>query len=74
MSPEAARFIGAAMAIFALYGIGTSMGNLFSTWISSVARNPEADEKIKFAGMLGFAITESIALCALLIAILILFK
>ncbi|MDR2157970.1 MAG: F0F1 ATP synthase subunit C [Holosporaceae bacterium] len=74
LSTEAARFISAAIAIFALYGIGTSMGNLFSTWISSVARNPEADEKIKFAGMLGFAITESIALCALLVSILILFR
>ncbi|MDR1551397.1 MAG: F0F1 ATP synthase subunit C [Holosporaceae bacterium] len=74
MVPEAARYIGAAVAIFALYGIGTSMGNLFSAWMSAVARNPEADEKIKFAGMLGFAITESIALCALLVAILILFR
>ncbi|MDR0555422.1 MAG: F0F1 ATP synthase subunit C [Holosporaceae bacterium] len=74
MTPEAARFIAAAVAVFSLYGIGTSMGNLFSAWISSVARNPEADEKIKFAGMLGFAITESIALCALLVSILILFK
>ena len=74
MSPEAARYIGAAIAALALYGIGTSMGNLFSTWISSVTRNPEAEEKVRFMGMLGFALTESIALFALLIALLILFR
>lgn len=74
MSPEAARYIGAAIAAFALYGIGISMGNLFSTWISSVTRNPEAEDKVRFMGMLGFALTESIALFALLVALLILFK
>lgn len=74
MSTEAARMIGAALALIALHGVGLSMGNLFSTWISSVARNPEADEKVRFMGMLGFALTESIALFALLIALLILFK
>jgi F-type H+-transporting ATPase subunit c len=74
MSMEAARFIGAAIAILALYGVGSAMGNLFSVWISSVARNPEADEKIKFAGMLGFAITESIALLTFVVAMIILFK
>lgn len=74
MSTEAARMIGAALALIALHGVGLSMGNLFSTWISSVARNPEADDKVRFMGMLGFALTESIALFALLIALLILFK
>ncbi|MDR2766583.1 MAG: F0F1 ATP synthase subunit C [Holosporaceae bacterium] len=74
MSTEAARMIGAAAAVFALFGVGLSMGNLFSTWMSSVARNPEAEDKIRFAGILGFALTESIALFALLVALLILFK
>jgi F-type H+-transporting ATPase subunit c len=74
MSPEAARMIGAAVAVIALHGVGIGMGNLFATWISSVARNPEAEDKVRFMGMLGFALTESIALFALLIALLILFK
>ncbi len=74
MSPEACRYLGAAIAVLALYGVGLSMGNLFSTWISSVARNPEAGDKVRFMGMLGFALTESIALFALLVALLILFN
>ena len=74
MSTEVARMFAAAIAVLTLYGVGISMGNLFSTWISSVARNPEAEEKVRLMGMLGFALTESIALFAVLIALLILFK
>jgi F-type H+-transporting ATPase subunit c len=74
MSPEAARFIGAAIAVLALHGVGKAMGKLFSTWIESVARNPESADKVRFMGLLGFAMTESIALFALLIAFLILSK
>jgi F0F1-type ATP synthase membrane subunit c/vacuolar-type H+-ATPase subunit K len=50
------------------------MSNLFSTWMDSVARNPEAEDKIRAGGMLGFAIVESIGLLSFLIAVLILFK
>jgi F-type H+-transporting ATPase subunit c len=74
MSSEAARFIGAGIAVLALYGIGMSLGNLFSTWISSVARNPEAEDKIKTAGIFGLALVESTALFTLVVAILILLK
>lgn len=74
MSPEAARFLGAGIAALALYGVGQSMGSFFSNWINAVARNPEADDKVRVTGMLGFALTESIGLFAFLIAILILFK
>jgi F-type H+-transporting ATPase subunit c len=66
--------IGAGIAVLAMYGVGVSMGNLFSTWISSIARNPEADEKLRQAGILGFAMVESIALFTLVVALLILFK
>jgi F-type H+-transporting ATPase subunit c len=72
MSPEAARVISAGIAALALYGIGMSMGNVFTTWISSIARNPEADQKMRQAGMLGFALVESIAIFILLIVFMIL--
>lgn len=74
MSTEAARMIGAAIAVVSLFGIGLGMSNLFSAWINAVTRNPEAEEKVRLMGMLGFALTESIALFALIIAVLILFK
>ncbi len=74
MDVEAARFIGAGIAVFALLGVGLGLGNIFSNWLNAIARNPEAKDKLSTVGMLGFALTEAIALFALLIAFLILFK
>ena len=34
MDAEAAKFIGAGLAVFALFGVGLGIGNIFSTLIS----------------------------------------
>lgn len=74
MDVEAARMIGAGLAVFALFGVGLGIGNIFSTLISAIARNPAAKDQVFPIGILGFALTEAVALFALLIAFLILFK
>ncbi|MFT8722875.1 MAG: ATP synthase subunit C family protein, partial [Acetobacter malorum] len=53
--------------------VGIGLGNIFSTLVSSIARNPASRPHVFGLGMLGFALTEAIALFALLIAFLILF-
>lgn len=74
MDAEAAKLIGAGMALFSLFGVGLGLGNIFSTWLSSIARNPSAKDELFRIGVLGFALTEAVALFALLVAFLILFK
>jgi len=71
---EAVRMVSVAFAIFPLICVALAMGKLFSTWMDSVARNPEAEDKIRSAGMIGAAFTESIGLFAFIVALLILFK
>ncbi|MFN7635027.1 MAG: ATP synthase subunit C family protein [Acetobacteraceae bacterium] len=73
MEAAAAKYIGAGLAVFALFGVGLGIGNIFSTLISSVARNPASRATVFPIGILGFALTEAVALFALLIAFLILF-
>jgi F-type H+-transporting ATPase subunit c len=73
MDVAAAREIGAGIAVIALLGVGIGIGNIFATLISSVARNPAARGEVFGIGILGFALTEAVALFALLIAFLILF-
>lgn len=73
MDIAAAREIGAGIAVIALAGVGIGLGNIFSTLVSSIARNPASRPHVFGPGMLGFALTEAIALFALLIAFLILF-
>ena len=70
---EAARVIAAALALIPLFAVALALGNIFSTLLSSIARNPSVSGELKGAGILYFALTEAIALFALLIAFLILF-
>ncbi len=70
---DAAKMIGAGIAVLALWGVGIGVGNIFSNLITAIARNPAARDQVFGIGILGFALTEAIALFALLIAFLILF-
>ena len=73
MEVEAAKMIGAGLAVIGLLGVGMGIGNIFSSLIASVARNPATRPQVFPIGMLGFALVEAVALFALLIAFLILF-
>ena len=73
MELEAAKMIGAGLAVIALAGVGVGIGNIFSSLVSSIARNPAARGEVFGIGILGFALTEAIALFALLVSFLILF-
>ena len=73
MEVEAAKMLGAGIAVISLIGVGVGIGNIFSTLVSSIARNPAARDQVFGIGMLGFALTEAVALFALLLAFIILF-
>ncbi len=73
MDVQAVKFLAAAIAILPLFGVGLSLGNLFSSIINSIGRNPSVADTVKGAGLLYFALIEAIALFALVIALLILF-
>jgi F0F1-type ATP synthase membrane subunit c/vacuolar-type H+-ATPase subunit K len=73
MSDLAAKAIGAGIAMIALVGVGVGIGNIFSSLVNSVSRNPSSRDSVFGIGILGFALTEAVALYALLIAFLILF-
>ena len=73
MEVAAAKAIGAGIAVIALAGVGLGIGNIFSAMVSTVGRNPSARDAVFPIGILGFALTEAVALFALLIAFLILF-
>lgn len=70
---EAAKMIGAGIATLALAGVGIGLGNIFGSFLSGALRNPSAAPKVFGNLLLGFALTEAVALFALLIAFLILF-
>ncbi|MGF1474940.1 MAG: ATP synthase subunit C family protein [Geminicoccaceae bacterium] len=73
MELEAAKMIGAGLAAIALFGAGIGIGNIFSTFIATVGRNPSVQEKVFPFTLMGFALVEATGLFALLVSILILF-
>lgn len=73
MDVEAAKMIGAGIAALALAGIGVGLGNIFSSFISGVFRNPSAAPKASTTMFIGFAITEATGLFALLISLILIF-
>ncbi|AUN29962.1 MULTISPECIES: F0F1 ATP synthase subunit C [Niveispirillum] len=73
MEAEAAKFIGAGLAMLALLGVGIGLGNLFSGLYQAASRNPAALNSYKTFVFIGFALTEATGLFALVIAFLILF-
>ena len=73
MDVEAAKLIGAGIAVLAVIGPAIGIGNIFSSFITAVGRNPAAAPAVFTMTMLGFALVEAVALYALLIAFLVLF-
>ena len=70
---EGAKSMGAGAATIASAGAAVGIGNVFSSSIHSVARNPSLAKQLFGYAILGFALTEAIALFALMMAFLISF-
>ena len=65
--------LGAGLATIALAGVGAGIGIVFGSLIHSVSRNPALSKQLFGYAILGFALSEAMALFALLVAFLILF-
>jgi F-type H+-transporting ATPase subunit c len=69
----AAKVIGAGLSTTGLAGAGAGIGVVFGSFILGVSRNPDLSDDLFKICILGFALTEAIALFALMMAFLILF-
>ena len=72
MEMDAAKLIGAGLAVIALAGVGVGIGNIFASLVTAVGRNPAAKNEVFGIAILGFALTEAVALFALPVAISVL--
>ena len=73
MELDAAKLIAAALALLPLAGVGVALGNIFSSYNAAVGRNPGAAELLDKKFFLTFALTEALAIFALVISLIILF-
>ena len=65
--------IGAGIAMVGASGVGAGQGIAVGRASAAVGRNPEAESKIRTLLIVGLGITESSAIYALIVSILLLF-
>lgn len=68
-----AKAIGAGLATIGLAGAGVGIGIVFGALMLSYSRRPELKKDLFGFALLGFALTEAIALFALMMAFIILY-
>ncbi len=73
MIVQAAKLIGAGLATISIAGAGVGISIIFASLLTASARNPSLMRQLFTYALLGFALTESIALFGLMMSFLILF-
>lgn len=73
MEPQAAKYIGAGLAMLGMIGAGVGLGVMFGNYLQGALRNPSAAAGERPMLFIGMALTEALGIFALVVAILILF-
>jgi len=63
---QSAKFIGAGLATIGLAGAGVGIGTVFGALVLGISRNPSLKDELFKMAILGFALTEAIALFSLM--------
>ena len=67
------KSLGAGCATISIAGAGVGIGVIFSSLVASYAKNPLEQQQLFNYAIIGFALTEAIALFGLMMSLLILF-
>lgn len=70
---EACKVLGAGFATIGVAGSGVGIGTIFGALVIAYSRNPNLKKDLFIYALMGFALTEAIALFALMVAFLLLF-
>ncbi len=73
MELESAKLLAGAIALIPLLGVGIGLGLIFSSYNEAVGRNPGAAELLDKKFFLTFALTEALAIFALLVSFYLVF-
>lgn len=68
------KFIGIGLMAFGMLGAAIGVSNIFSSLLSSIARNPSASEQMQRVALIGAGLVEAMGLFSFVIAILLIFS
>lgn len=67
------KMLGAGLACSGLGGVGQGIGSIFASLVESMSNNPGITRVLFNYALIGFALTEAVALFIIMITFLILF-
>ncbi len=73
MELEAVKLLAGAIALLPLIGVGLGLGMIFASYNEAVGRNPGAVDLLDKKFFLSFALTEALAIFALVISLALVF-
>lgn len=73
MEAMAFKFIGTGFMAFGMLGAAIGVGNIFSSLLNSIARNPSASEQLQRMALIGAGLAEAMGLFSFVIAMLLIF-
>lgn len=71
---QSAKILAAGIAVSAIGGAGVGIGTVFGSLLTAVSRNPSMNQQLFSYAILGFALTEAIALFGLMMSFLLLYS
>ncbi len=71
MEMEVLKYIGMGLTTIGMLGAALGVGNVFSSFLNGIARNPSAEGKMTKFAFIGAALAEFMGLLAFVVAILI---
>ena len=74
MDATSLKFIGVGFMAFGMLGAALGVGNIFSSLLSSIARNPSAAEQLQRMAFIGAGLAEAMGLFSFGIAMLLIFS
>ena len=73
MELNALKYIGVGLTAFGMLGAAIGVGNIFSSLINGIARNPSVEKQLMKSAFVGAGLAEAMGLFAFMIAMLLLF-
>lgn len=71
MELEAAKMLGAGIAVLGVIGAAIGVGRVFASLIESIARNPSAKKDMQGLAFVGAALAEGLGIFALVVAFML---
>jgi F-type H+-transporting ATPase subunit c len=74
MDATSLKFIGVGFMAIGMLGAALGVGNIFSSLLNSIARNPSAAEQLQRMAFIGAGLAEAMGLFSFVIAMLLIFS